>query len=431
MKILDIAIKDLVRSLRSAMLLVSMFGIPLMVTGIFYFMFGNIAQSGEFNLPRVHVVIANLDEGGPNLGLNDKNVPGDFEAETLGELVVEVLQSDDLADLIQAEIMPDAAAARAAVDSQQAQVAVIIPVDFSHQFADPYGKAEIEFYQDPTLTISPGVVKSILSQFMDGMAGVKIAADIAQEQAEMLDDPRQAGVMVGGVIQEYLRTSMVEEDDLSEAMLMVSAPQQKPQEESNPVLSIVGPIMAGMMIFYAFYTGVATAESILREEEERTMQRLFTTPTPQAIILSGKFLSVFLTVVMQVVVLLAAAHLLFGIQWGDPLSVAVAAFGLVFSASSFGIFVNSMLKDTKQGGIVFGGIISLTGMVGMMRTFSMNSASAATVSQLVPQGWAVRGMLETMGGQPLPDVLMSTLVMLVWGAVFFLVGVWRFHHRYV
>ena len=431
MKILDIAIKDLVRSLRSAMLLVSMFGIPLMVTGIFYFMFGNIAQSGEFNLPRVHVVIANLDEGGPNLGLNGKNVPGDFEAETLGELVVEVLQSDDLADLIQAEIMPDAAAARAAVDSQQAQVAVIIPVDFSHQFADPYGKAEIEFYQDPTLTISPGVVKSILSQFMDGMAGVKIAADIAQEQAEMLDDPRQAGVMVGGVIQEYLRTSMVEEDDLSEAMLMVSAPQQKPQEESNPVLSIVGPIMAGMMIFYAFYTGVATAESILREEEERTMQRLFTTPTPQAIILSGKFLSVFLTVVMQVVVLLAAAHLLFGIQWGDPLSVAVAAFGLVFSASSFGIFVNSMLKDTKQGGIVFGGIISLTGMVGMMRTFSMNSASAATVSQLVPQGWAVRGMLETMGGQPLPDVLMSTLVMLVWGAVFFLVGVWRFHHRYV
>ena len=431
MKILDIAIKDLVRSLRSAMLLVSMFGIPLMVTGIFYFMFGNIAQSGEFNLPRVHVVIANLDEGGPNLGLNGKNVPGDFEAETLGELVVEVLQSDDLADLIQAEIMPDAAAARAAVDSQQAQVAVIIPVDFSHQFADPYGKAEIEFYQDPTLTISPGVVKSILSQFMDGMAGVKIAADIAQEQAEMLDDPRQAGVMVGGVIQEYLRTSMVEDEDLSEAMLMVSAPQQKPQEESNPVLSIVGPIMAGMMIFYAFYTGVATAESILREEEERTMQRLFTTPTPQAIILSGKFLSVFLTVVMQVVVLLAAAHLLFGIQWGDPLSVAVAAFGLVFSASSFGIFVNSMLKDTKQGGIVFGGIISLTGMVGMMRTFSMNSASAATVSQLVPQGWAVRGMLETMGGQPLPDVLMSTLVMLVWGAVFFLVGVWRFHHRYV
>jgi hypothetical protein len=61
----------------------------------------------------------------------------------------------------------------------------------------------------------------------------------------------------------------------------------------------------------------------------------------------------------------------------------------------------------------------------------MNSASAATVSQLVPQGWAVRGMLETMGGQPLPDVFLSTLVMLVWGAVFFLVGVWRFHHRYV
>jgi hypothetical protein len=47
-------------SLRS-WLLVSMFGIPLMVTGIFYFMFGNIAE-WRIQPAQVHVVIANLDE---------------------------------------------------------------------------------------------------------------------------------------------------------------------------------------------------------------------------------------------------------------------------------------------------------------------------------------------------------------------------------
>ena len=99
---------------------------------------------------------------------------------------------------------------------------------------------------------------------------------------------------------------------------------------------MIGPIMSGMMIFYAFFTGTSTAQSILREEEERTLPRLFTTPTPQVVILSGKFLAVFLTVFMQVTVLLAAAHLIFGVRWGAALPVGLAAAGIVLGAASFG-----------------------------------------------------------------------------------------------
>ncbi len=122
------------------------------------------------------------------------------------------------------------------------------------------------------------------------------------------------------------------------------------------------------MVFYAFFTGASTAQSILKEEEERTLPRLFTTPTSQATILTGKLLSVFMTVSVQVIVLLVAAHLIFGIQWGDLLSVALMAAGIIFSASSFGIFVNSFLKNTKQGGVLFGGVLTVTGMMGMIRS---------------------------------------------------------------
>ncbi len=66
MKLIDIAIKDLTRNFRSAFALVFMFGVPLLVTGMFYFMFGNIAREGGFNLPRVKVAIANMDLVGPN-----------------------------------------------------------------------------------------------------------------------------------------------------------------------------------------------------------------------------------------------------------------------------------------------------------------------------------------------------------------------------
>ncbi len=429
MKAIDIALKDLLRSLRSTSGLVFMFGIPLLVTGMFYFMLGRSAQSGEFELSRVQLAVANQDQGGPHLNLRGKNVPGNFSARTLGELVVQVLQSEDLADLVTVRLVPDANAARAAVDAQQAQVAVIIPPDFSRQFADTYGRAVIELYQDPTLTLSPAVIQAVMSQFMDGLSGVKIAVDIALEQTENGD-----ASLVGLVVQQYMERMTMEDDNLAASLLEVSAPRPSPQQDASPLARILGPIMGGMMIFYAFYTGTASAESILREEEERTLPRLFTTPTPQSVILSGKFLAVFLTVLMQVVVLLISARFLFNIAWGAYDAVAINSAGIILSASAFGILVNSLLKDTRQGGMIFGGLLTITGMVGMIRVFAPTSAGAAqlgnSVSLLTPQGWAVKGLLLAMDGAPLGEVSLNALALLAWGAVFFSIGVWRFRQRY-
>jgi ABC-type Na+ efflux pump permease subunit len=117
------------------------------------------------------------------------------------------------------------------------------------------------------------------------------------------------------------------------------------------------------------------------------------------------------------------------------LPVALTAMGIIFSASSFGIFVNSFLKDTKQAGVLFGGVLSVTGMVGMISIFGGGSPSASglgnTVSLVVPQGWAIRGLMQSLHGEPVGAVLITLLVMLVWSAAFFIVGVLRFNKRYV
>jgi hypothetical protein len=53
-----------------------------------------------------------------------------------------------------------------------------------------------------------------------------------------------------------------------------------------------------------------------------------------------------------------------------------------------------------------------------------------TVSLLVPQGWAIRGLLQAMNGAPVGNVALTALVMLVLSAAFFVIGVWRFNKRY-
>lgn len=431
MKIIDIAIKDMLRSFRSASAVVFMFGIPLMVTGMFYFMFGNIATSGEFNLPRTKVVVANLDAGGPKFQISTKNIPEGGSAHTMGDLVVNILQSKDLAKLIDVTRVSSGEAARAAVDGQAAQVAVIIPADFSKKFADPDAQAIIEFYQDPTLTMGPGIIRSILNQFMDGMAGVKIAVKVFTDEAA----PQQM-MLVSQVVTDYLDKSLVQETDIA-GTLIESATPNKPvsDKNDNPLLKVVSPIMAGMMVFYAFFTGASTAQSILKEEEERTLPRLFTTPTPQAVILAGKFLAVFLTVLVQVVTLIIVSHFIFGIQWGAPGAVIFAAVGIIFIASSFGICLNSFMKSTKQGGTVFGGILTITGMLGMMPIFAMSSPGAAPLTEIaslvVPQGWANRGVMQAMNAAPVENILLTMVVMLGLSIAFFSIGVWRFNRRYV
>ena len=65
MKVIDIALKDLLGSFRNAIALVFMFVIPIAVTVLFYFMFGNIAGDGEFNVPKTRVILVNLDRGSP------------------------------------------------------------------------------------------------------------------------------------------------------------------------------------------------------------------------------------------------------------------------------------------------------------------------------------------------------------------------------
>ena len=272
---------------------------------------------------------------------------------------------------------------------------------------------------------------------MDGISGVKILIRLALDKPEAVDPAR-----IGWLVARFLETSPTDSDDLSADLLEVrspasirlAAPQAETAEESNPVLAIVGPIMGGMMIFYAFYTGASTGESILLEEERRTLQRLFTTPTSQASILAGKFLAVFLTVLIQVGVLLSASGLIFGIQWGRFPSVLAVALGIVTAAASFGVFLNSIRPSTRGGGVIFGGVLTITGMIGIIQIFAMGSPAAArmgeTVALLVPQGWAAGGLLAAMDGQPLPLVLPRVIGMFAWSAIFFAVGVWRFKKRY-
>jgi ABC-2 type transport system permease protein len=196
--------------------------------------------------------------------------------------------------------------------------------------------------------------------------------------------------------------------------------------------SLIGPIMAGMLVLFVFFMGGNGAESIIQEHEEGTLARLFTTPTSQLGILGGKFLAVFFTLVVQTLVLLGASALLFHIAWGQPLTVLLSTLGLIVCATGFGVMLMSFVKETRQTGPVLGGVLTLTGMLGGLMTNGIANIPPVmdTVSLSMPQGWAMRAMKLCLAGATMTDVLLPVVVLTVLGGAFFVIGLSLFRKRF-
>ena len=421
MKLFDITLKDLRRSFLSGSFLVFGFVMPLLTASLFYFAFGGLASGdGGFELPVTQVQVVDLD--GTQAG---------FSA---GELLADTLR-DAMPGVVQVTEASDAASARTAVDNQEAAVAVIIPAGFTAAVLDPGAHAAVELYQDPTLMLGPSIVIGIVSQVVDGFAGAKIATDIASGQLSKRGMAVDA-TLQGGIASQYGDwLAKLGKGYQGEANPLVDVLSAGAEEESTGgMATIIGLIVAGMMVFFVFFTGAASAESILQEEEAGTLPRLFTTPTPLSTILGGKFVATFVMLAVQVVVLVVVTALIFGIDWGEPLPVAMVTLGLVVLASSFGIFVTSLLKGTRQTGIVSGGVMTVMGMVGMLSVFTATtpdgSSAMSTASLFVPQGWGIRGWRLLLEGGGVEDIWLTVVVMLVLGLVFFLLGVLKFRKRY-
>jgi ABC-2 type transport system permease protein len=415
MKMIDIALKDLLRSVRSLFAIGMMVVAPLMLTGLIHFAFSGIASGdGAAQLPDIQVVVVNLDEEQPNLP-------------HLGAMVVEFLQDERMPAWLLVSEMDGEAAGRSAIERQQAGVLVVIPSDFTATLVKEDASSSIQVLHDPTLTVAPGIVRSLLQQFVDGVSGAAIALEVVDSQVGLTPSQQAA------VAQNYMTWFTALQQDLnhgSQPVFAVQAPggvEQSGDVTASPMGSIIGLIMAGQMIFFAFYTGAYTTTSLLQEQEDGTLARLFSTPTPRATVLAGKFLAVFVTVVLQGLVVLAVSGLAFGIDWGQPLAAGMMLVGQVAAAGGLGIFIISLMKSNKQAGPVLGGGLTVLGMLGGLFTVAIPMPAAfEMVNLFTPHGWAIRGWRLVLNGGGAAEVLLPLGVLLLAGAVLFLLGVRNF-----
>lgn len=424
MKILDVAFKDLKLSFRSVFAIGIMVLAPLLLTGLIYFSFGGMS-GGDVSAISIRVGVVNADL-----------LPADSILETaIGDNIRSMFFDESVESWITAFDYADEASARKAVDEQEIGVAVIIPQNFSDRYLSGDKDMQVLIVSDPTLSIGPAVVQDMVTMMIDGIAGGGIAIETISERISangIQPDPAQIPSWVeryGNWYTDFQRNLFHKPD---QAALVLVAPSAGEVDTVDPIQKSMSLVMAGQMIFFAFFSGAYSMMSILQESEDGTLARLFTTPTERTSILMGKFAAVFITVVMQGLVLMIAGHYAFGINWGQPIGVAMALTGQVFAATGLGVFLISFVKNTRQGGPVLGGGLTALGMLGGLFTANIPTmpASFNALANFTPQGWVIKIWKLVMDGIALSDLLLPFVVLMSMGILLFAVGALMFRRRF-
>jgi ABC-2 type transport system permease protein len=194
---------------------------------------------------------------------------------------------------------------------------------------------------------------------------------------------------------------------------------------------VAGSVLAGMMVFFMMFAAMNVARTILDEEEEGTLPRLFTTPTPLTQILGGKFLSIFATVLVQAVLLLVAGLLIFGAHWGGFPQVALLALDGAAMSAGLAVLLVSTVRNKRQAGSISAGVFLVLALFGGNFTGTVsNSGFLGVMQRVVPNGWLVRGWITTMNGGGLGNVVIPLFAAAGFAALFFAIGTLRFRRRY-
>jgi ABC-2 type transport system permease protein len=425
MTAIHIALKDLKRQFRSPFAVVFMFLLPLATAGLIGLAFsGLISEDGGFDIARTRVIVSNQDQALATLG-----------GFSIGNTLLEVLQSEGLSTLFEVDLADTPQQANTLIETGQVGVAVFIPEGLTEQVLINRQAATIQFEQDPALTLGPDIARAIVSDFIDGFSASLIAGDVVTQQLagrgiELSDENFQA---ITQSFAQWVQDVQLAEDGNSSALISTQIARADESRQASPFEELISGVIVGMMIFYAFFSGAAGAQSIIQEDEQGTLSRMFSTPASATTILGGKFVNIFVTVLIQILVTMTAAALIFNTQWGRIVPLAAAVIALNVVAAGFGLMLISPLKSTRQAGAAMGIVLTMTGMAGGLMTtgFTNMPEEFNTLTLFMPQGWALQTFRTAMVSRHLSTVLESALITIVIGAVCFVIGAQLFRRRFI
>jgi ABC-2 type transport system permease protein len=417
MRALAIAWKDVRHVYRSYAGLAMMLIAPLLLAGAIGSAFGS---GNNFSIALVKTVVVN----------QDTSTSGSAGATgAAGAAIASALGSPQMADLLSVAQAATPEAARTAVDTGQTEMAVIIPAGLTQALtAATPAPLQVEIYKDPTVSVGPAIVGAVVQELVQSLNGARAAASASAQLAVMkgITDPGRLTALATQTAQAYSAQAQA-----AGKITLDSRSPVTPGGAASKRPNTAGQVLIGMMLFFTLFGASTPARSIIDEQRQGTLPRLFTTSTPRSVVLMGKYMAVFLVVLLQSIILLAAGRLIFGSHWGAIGPVVVLTIAGALVASSLGLLTVSFAKTPAQAGAGGAGIFVFLGLISGSFTGGVDIGGAyAVVRHFSPLGWLLDGWNHTMFGGSWGGIVLPVLAALGFAVVFFAIATFFFRRRY-
>lgn len=412
-KLLLIGFKDLKLMFRDRAALTFMLLAPFLLTIGMGFVSGRFS-GGSTGLSDIPVVIVNLDQ------------------KDLGNALVDLFNSADLAELVEPASMSDPETARRLIDDDQASAAIIIPKGFTDSIIPAEGTAidsnavqpdpvQIEVYANPSRPTSAGVIKAIVDEFLSRVEEGRVSAITSM-----------AGLMQSGLLNPQDMGNEMQElfmnaNDSDSTAITLKTDTEGAKAIQFDLLAYFAP---GMALMFLMYTVSYGGRSILAERSQGTLPRLLVSPTSNLQVLGGKVLGIFFMGVAQVGILIAASTLFFQVQWGDALGVAALILAAVFGASGWGLLITAFARTPAQVGSTGTAVMLIFGILGGSFIQLDNFPPfMQTLSKITPNAWGLDGFITLALGGTLKNLIEPITALLIMGAVLFAISVVLFNRN--
>lgn len=390
-RILDIALKDLMQLLRDFKTFMFLLLMPILFTFLFGFAFGGF--SGNDSDSRLPVGYISEDDN--------------WVTDSLHELLTksEVIRLDE-------NIFRSATDLETLVADGELAAAIIVP--------DGYGRAVLK---DKTARLT--VLADTGSQ-----AWITIEADLLTIAGRLHDAIRTATI-IDRIDAERIPFKYAFEQTLSaweEPPIAIKETKSAAIEKADGNGSAMAHTAPGMMLQFAIAGLLTAAQIIVTERKSRTLQRLLTTATRRIHVVLGHFLAIFLLIFTQFTILITFGQFVLKVDYlRVPQATLLVAITAALCISALGLLIGIVAKTEEQA-IAFSLIpmFVFAGLGGAWVPLEFTGETFQAIGHISPVAWGMDGFENIVArGLGFDSVLLPSMALAGYAIFFFLLAVWR------
>jgi len=391
-RIIDIALKDLMQLLRERETFLFLLILPVIFTLLFGFAFGGFG-GGESD-PRLPVGYLDQDDSPPSRELH-----GLLDASE----VIRLDEDDTRAPTDLEKLVAD----------EKLAAAVVIPAG--------YGEATLA--GAPTRLIlfadaSTAAGRSVQNEVLTAVNRLASAVRTATIVAQVAGDPALFDRAFQTAVAAWEHPPVTVTETTSAAI----------DQKSNSALSLAHT-SPGMMVQFAIAGLLTAAQIIVTERKSRALQRLLTTATARVHILLGHYLAMLALILGQFVILIAFGQLVLKVDYlREPGATTLMAIATAMCVAALGLLIGTLAKSEDQA-VIFSIVpmFVLAGLGGAWVPLEVTGAVVQAIGHVSPVAWAMDGFKNVVSrGLGLESVLLPALALLGYAVLFFAVAAWHF-----